>query len=528
MSKNDFSRRKFIKAGAYATLAAGVPVSLAGCGGSNSGGSSATGKRAIVIGSGFAGAVTALRLGQAGISTALIERGQRWVYSGPDSFPTLADLGMGDKRTTWMGEVDAASGQIPTEKYTGMLERISGDNVDAVCGAGLGGGSLVYGGVLLQPKQEYFEMVLPNISYSDMATKYYPRVLDYVSGGPIPDDILAYPQYSAKRAFIADATAGGLEIAKSHVGFNWDVIREELTGGQPAAASIGDYVFSCNSGAKNTLDRNYIAAAESTGKVQVYTLHNVVTISRLGLRGPYEVICDRLNEDGLVVGSHRFVCEYVFLAAGSLNTTKLLLKVKALGDLKGINDAVGQNWGANGDELMAVMGVTSDLGPVQGGPPSIAAWDNNNTVKPVGFMHSPSNNFIGMPPTQLQMAMTVSDQLGSISYNANTDSAFINWDLANDTNARQARLEALQKIATNSGGMILQDTDMGRPVMWHPVGGAIMGEATDPNTGELYGQPGLFVMDGALMPGSTAMANPSLTIAANAERLMENILPLLV
>ncbi len=140
-------------------------------------------------------------------------------------------------------------------------------------------------------------------------------------------------------------------------------------------------------------------------------------------------------------------------------------------------------------------------------------------------MHSPSNSFVGMPPTQLQMAMTVSDQLGSVSYNADTDSAFLHWDLANDTNARQARYMALQKIANYSGGAVLPDTQLGRINMWHPLGGAVMGEAVDQDTGELFGQPGLFVMDGAIMPGATAMANPSLTIAANAERMMENILP---
>lgn len=368
-------------------------------------------------------------------------------------------------------------------------------------------------------------MVFPHISYEQMASEYYPRVLDYVSGGPIPDDILAAPNYAAKRSFIADATAAGLDVTKSHVGFDWDIIRMELTGDRPMAASIGDYVFSCNSGAKKTLDTNYIAAAESTGFVQSYTLHNVMTITKNGRRGPYEVHCELLRADGSVYMYRKFITQYVFVAAGSLNTTKLLLKTRALGDLHGINDAVGQNWAANGDELMACMGVSSDLGPVQGGPPSIAAWDNSNGIIPVGFMHSPSNSFPGMPPTQLQMAMTVSDRMGSISYDMASDSAFINWDLANDTLARQARYISLSKIAAFSGGMVLPDSALGRPNMWHPLGGAIMGEATDRDTGELLGQPGLFVMDGALMPGSTAMANPSLTIAANAERLMDNILP---
>ena len=329
-------------------------------------------------------------------------------------------------------------------------------------------------------------------------------------------------------------------VVRSDVGFNWNIIRKELTGELPFAASIGEYVFSCNSGAKNTLDKNYIADAEATGNVTVNTLHNVKAITQIGGKGHkghhgrkgrhdanglYVIHCEVIDVEGNVVMNHLIGCEYLFMAAGSLNTTKLLLKAKALGDLKGINDAVGSNWAANGDELMARIGVTSDLGPVQGGPPSIAAWDFNNSIKPVGFMHSPANSAPGQPPTQLQMAMCKPDQTGTLSYIKDSDKVFINWPMADNGYARQAHMESLQKIAAYSGGMPLPDLALGRPTMWHPLGGATMGEATDIETGEVFGQPNLFVMDGALMPGATAAANPSLTIAANAERIMENLIP---
>ncbi|RLT95360.1 GMC oxidoreductase [Ketobacter sp.] len=520
--KNQFSRRKFIKNGVYVTAATGLASTL-GCGGDVPTIHSI--KKAAVIGSGFGGSVTALRLGEAGISTALIERGQRWSYTGPDSFPTLLSMSQGDGRTTWLSDFDAPSGQIPVNRHAGMLERIEGDTVDSVVGAGLGGGSLVYGGVLLQPREEIFNEIFPYLDYAQMARDFYPKVLGKVSGGPIPDDILGTPFYKAKQAFIQNATAAGMMVVRSDVGFNWNIIRKELTGELPLAASIGEYVFCCNSNAKNTLDKNYIAEAEATGKVTVNTLHNVKTITRVGRKGPYVVHCEVIDVEGNVVMNHLIGCEYLFMAAGSLNTTKLLLKAKALGDLRGINDAVGAHWAANGDELMARIGVTSDLGPVQGGPPSIAAWDFNNSIKPVGFMHSPANSAPGQPPTQLQMAMCKPDQPGTLSYLKDSDKVFINWPMEANGYARQAHMESLQKIAAFSGGMPLPDLALGRPTMWHPLGGATMGEATDIETGELYGQPNLFVMDGALMPGSTAAANPSLTIAANAERIMANLIP---
>ena len=57
---------------------------------------------------------------------------------------------------------------------------------------------------------------------------------------------------------------------------------------------------------------------------------------------------------------------------------------------------------------------------------------------------------------------------------------------------------------------------------WHPLGGANMGPVCDLD-GRVHGQRGLYVLDGALMPGTTAACNPSMTIAALAERALDNI-----
>ena len=526
--KKPFTRRSFMKNSAYSSLAAGVGATI-GCGSDkkDKGNTVVSETQAVVIGSGFGGSVAALRLGEAGISTLLIERGKYWEYTDENSFPTVASNAMGDKRTTWLSDVDATYGSIPVERYTGMLERVQGDTTYGVCGAGLGGGSLVYGGVLLQPPEEIFEQAFPHISYAEMDAVYYPRVLNRVSGGPIPDDILNSDNYTAKRAFIANATAAGLDIVKSHVGFDWDIIRQEVNGAINPFASVGEYVFSCNSNAKNTLDKNYISAAVATGNVDVHTLHNVSNIVER-FRGGYRIYCDVLNEDGTVAYVHLIYCQQVFLAAGSLNTTKLLLKAKALGDLRGLNDQIGENWGGNGDELTARAGVSSQpLGALQGGPASIAAYDFNNSIKPVSFMHSPANQG-AMVPTQLQMGMCIPDKLGSISYNLATDEAFINWPLSDNGPSRAAIMESLQKIAAQSGGMALNSDALGGLAIWHPIGGVAMNQACDGDTGEIYGQNNIFVVDGAVMPGTTAAANPSLTIAANAERMMENIIPQII
>ncbi len=211
---------------------------------------------------------------------------------------------------------------------------------------------MVYGGVLLQPRREIFEQALPDISYDAMDAIYYPRVLSRVSGGPIPDDILDSPNYTSMRIFIANALAAGMEVVRSEVGFDWNVIREEVQGLRTAYASVGEYVFGCNSGAKKTLDRNYLADAYATGNVDIHPLHNVKRVRKKPWSTDYEVHCEVLDPHGIVLANHIIDCQYLFMAAGSIHTTRLLLKARALGDIA-LTDGVGQAWRTNGDELMS-------------------------------------------------------------------------------------------------------------------------------------------------------------------------------
>jgi len=369
--------------------------------------------------------------------------------------------------------------------------------------------------VLLQPRQRVFEQVFPRIPYREMKDVYYPRVLSMISGGPIPDDILNSPNYAAQKAFINDAATAGLEVIKSDVCFDWKIIRDEIAGRAPAAASIGEYAFGCNSNAKNSLDKNYLRAAQRTGRVTLNAMHNVTNVTQQG--GRYRVHCDVLTEKGTVIYRHVITCTYLFLAAGSVNTTKLLLKAKASGSLP-VNGEVGKHWGNNGDYLIGRAGVTSPIGTIQGGPPSIAAFDGS--AKPLAFMHSPTNR---PQPVQLHMSMSVPEALGQVHYDAASDRATLQWPSAENAPSREAYRASMQKMAAVSGGAVIGEEQMGgTAAVWHPLGGAVMGKACS-DLGELFGLRNLFVVDGSLLPGSAAAANPALTIAANAERIMERL-----
>jgi len=503
------SRRRFIHGSSL--LAAGALLST-GCSDSSDSGPR-SGRRAIVVGSGFAGSVAALRLGQAGIDTIVLERGQQWTVDGPDTFPSISSF---DKRGTW-SIAPASAPPTGETSYAGLIETIPGATVDAWCGACVGGGSLVYGGVLIQPQQAAFESVFPYLSYPEMDSVYYPRVIRQIGASPIPDDVLASPNYLAHREFIEDATALGYEALRPNTSFDWDIIRREIAGEIPAAASIGEYAYGCNSNAKLSTDKNYLKEAVATGFVEVRSLTEVEVIRDRPPSG-YAVVCRNITPEGELVERYELEADLLFMAAGSMNTTKLLLKSQDTGELRGANDRVGQGWGTNGDELLAQSHPRIAAG-AQGGPACIAAVDRSNPDYPVTFMHSPQSAI----PVQLQLAMSVPDELGSLYYDTRTETVQIDWNPDGQTPSGLARRASFDRLLAQNGGV---EVPFISGTIWHPLGGAVAGDACD-ELGQLYGYRNLFVLDGSLFPGSAATVNPALTIAANAERIMEALVPAL-
>jgi cholesterol oxidase len=137
----------------------------------------------------------------------------------------------------------------------------------------------------------------------------------------------------------------------------------------------------------------------------------------------------------------------------------------------------------------------------------------------------------GIPKSvSLHIAMGLPRPLGTFNYNAGTDQVTLNWPFADPqlvpwiTSVERliARLDG-----PNGPTFSLQDpasTLHANPTITaHPLGGAVMGRTTDLK-GEVKNYPGLYVVDGALLPGSAGAVNPSLTIAAFAEYCMARIL----
>jgi len=295
-----------------------------------------------------------------------------------------------------------------------MIERVTGDSIDAVCPAVVGGGSLVYGGVLIQPQREVLNDMFPQINYDDMDSIYFPRVIAQIQAGPIPDDILA------------------------------------------------------------------------TGNVQIRSLTEVEEIRELDAGG-YAVVCKRITPEGELLERYELNGSHVFLAAGSLNTGNLLLKSQASGALHGANDRIGKGWGTNGDQLMLELSKSPVAG-AQGGPACIAATDASNPAYPVTFLHSPATVPVNV---QIQLAMSVPDERGQLIYNGATNQLTVQWPDDSATPSAVARAASFQRLLDSTGGVDISGS-AGKPSVWHPLGGAAMGDTCD-YLGQLYGYRNLFV-----------------------------------
>ncbi|MBD2208612.1 GMC family oxidoreductase [Calothrix sp. FACHB-156] len=547
-----FNRRQFIQTAAF--FSAGLATSVVT---SRKTLADELDYQAIVIGSGYGGAIASLRLGQAGVKTLIIERGRRWpirnVQPGlnPQDY-TFAnfDLVNPDRRSTWLNSTTVFG--TPTQVYTGVFETLVETGITVVNGAGFGGGSLVNNAIAYQPKKEIFNRVFNRklVDYDELDSVYYPRVKQMLQPSPIPRDVLKTKYYGKTRFFIENARRAGYNSFLLDLAVDWNKVRDEIKGTRVASVIDGQNWWGVNSGAKNSLDNNYLRQAEYTGNVDVLTLHIVTEIAEIpGEKRGYRITCNKIDEFGNVIGSPvTLTCRYLFMAAGSVGTSKLLVKAKAKGTLPKLNQFVGQFWGTNGDNIT----TRTELGTVTGnGGTAGAVIEQLNA--PVPFVVESLELAISPDGTQTCLGLGLTPPAGRFEYNQATDSVNLIWDQSADEqiiSSTESLFQNLDQYANFNGnnfgrkpkhrghrGMIprqhisspnyptpsadSQNNDAA--ITGHPLGGCVLGKACD-SYGRVLGYKGLYVVDGALIPGSTACTNPFLTISAIAERCMDKII----
>ncbi len=523
---------------------------------------------AVVIGSGFGGAVVACRLAECGRSVLVLERGRRW---GRTDFPRP-----NQKDAPWW--FDRAK--------TGIYERRRFPQMQVIVAAGVGGGSLVYTNVQKVPPPEVFGDWPEPISL-DYLRPYYERVREMLEPAPIPRDLQRIRAF--EQAHTRVGLPGRVERPDLAVRFgegDAEIINKFGASQQPCHF-CGTCVFGCDRHAKNTLDLTYLKRAQALG-AEVWPLCEVVRIAPSA--GGYEVAFRRLDETSGAKAPDSFQPSNVkaealtrlegrldgpedleevvharslFLAAGSLGTTELLLRARGLDrTLPGLSPRLGHNWSANGDFFAGLLNSRQPIVPTVG--PSVAAAADASdlgfylmegaipsalaTARParatlVGtlfalaellFLRSRGKRLgresCGDSETEalLQnmsafflMGRDASD--GRLALDAKGELQLL-WDWRESEPLLGKMRRYLEELGRGYGGSMLI------PQPWwpltlgtvHPLGGCPMGRdasegVADP-FGRVFGYPNLSVCDGSLIPRALGVP-PSMTIAALAEHV---------
>ena len=327
---------------------------------------------AVIVGSGFGGAVTAARLAEAGWRVCVLERGKAYP---PNSFPR-SPLDM--KHNLW----DPADGRH------GMFDLWEFDGLDAVCASGLGGGSLIYANVLLRKDEKWFVTEdLAQGGYENWAVTrqdldpHYDEVERRIGIQHFPLQQSPYDQTPKVLAY---------RQAAETLGLDWSLVPLAVTFAGSGAAAVpgepiverpnlhgrtrltcrlcGECDVGCNSGSKNTLDFTYLTDAWRAG-ADLRTGCEVRRFRPLdggGYRVDYRIHAAEAEghpTDTAALELHTVTCAHLVLSAGTLGTNRLLWRNRA--ELPGLSDQLGHGFSGNGDLLTFAVRATQ---PDSGGP----------------------------------------------------------------------------------------------------------------------------------------------------------------
>ncbi|WP_353951971.1 GMC oxidoreductase [Knoellia sp. S7-12] len=479
----------------------------------------------LVIGSGFGAAVAALRLGQAGAQVSMLERGSRWprdpwrrIHAG-DTVP--------DGRAFWhQRSFTGVTGiPVPSDNFGGVFDDVHYDNIRVWRGACVGGGSIVFTGVLLEPPKQYFEHVFGStVSQPEMHKEWYPKARQMLKASPMPADIYRSSPFGHSRVWDEHARVAGYATERLDGIWDWDVVRAEIQGRSRKSAVIGESNYGNANGAKFDLTLNYLPQAEATGKVRIHHGHVVERIGR-NAAGRYTVEVRVVTAAGDTVRRRTVTCARLVLGAGSVGTSELLVRAQAEGTLPRLDDSVGEGWGTNGDGGL-VRSPALSAGLVQGSPSASSLLDDNDGL-PTRLENWYSLGLQLNAATLPSLGMVMDPNRGTFRYDSTKDDVLLDFHVDGNLEAEKAMRRVHDTLAeangVGTGFPLLGIPDVQTQFTAHPLGGAVLGQTTD-GYGRVKGYEGLYVLDAAAIPGSTATANPTLTIVALAERNIARII----
>jgi cholesterol oxidase len=516
----------------------------------------------IVIGSGFGGSVSALRLVEKGYRVLLLEKGRRF---GPEDFPkTNWEL----RRWMWMPELG----------MRGIFKMSFFPHLTVVHGVGYGGGSLVYANTLPVPKDTFFSSgtwgrlgdwkkeLAPHYRTAQrmLGATRNPR-LTYV------DDVIREVAQDIGRPDDFHPT----DVAV-YFGEPGKTVPDPYFGGKgpdrTGCISCGGCMTGCRYGAKNTLDKNYLHLAEQLG-LEVET-ETEVTAVRPASSGSGYVVEARSGLPPRRRAERTYETKNVVFAGGVLGTLELLLRMKA--DPRGLprlSDRLGDFVRTNSESLIEVVSERRDRDLSKGiAIGSILETDEHSHIEPTrygegsGFFRllaaphvagasfwTRMANLVGAAarhPIKLLRAVTVPDfskysvillymralegslrmKLGrALTTGFGVGLTTELGEGAAPTASIPEATELAKRVADKLQGLavsLVTETALGIPTTAHILGGCCMGASVDEGVIDrdhrVFGYEGLYVVDGSAVSANPGV-NPSLTITAMAERAMSKV-----
>jgi cholesterol oxidase len=484
----------------------------------------------LVVGSGYGGSVAALRLAQAGVDVHVVEMGMAWDTPGPDG-KIFANTTAPDYRSYWLRTrtkqpVSNFLG-FPIDKdvprYTGILDAEDFSGITVYQGRGVGGGSLVNGGMAVTPRRENFGAILPSVDVDEMYDVFYPRANAELGVNNVDQswwetaDCYQYGRVGRKHA-----QRSGFPFVLVPPVYAMAYMQQEQAGTVPRSAVAGELLYGNNYG-KKSLPKTYLARARATGRVTITPLHRVTSVAPAGGRR-FTVVIEQLATGGEVTATKQVTADRVFFAAGSVGTSTMLTRFKATGRLPDLNNEIGKGWGDNGNVMCGRANHLWDpTGAVQSAVPTagIDNWAVGGAFAEVAPLPTGIETF-----ASFYLSITRNPNRAQFSWNAATGAVDLDWQTAWKQPSIDAAKTIFDKINATEGTIYRSDLFgaykiWGDHLTYHPLGGAVLNRATD-NFGRLHGYPGLYVIDGALIPGNTSV-NPFVTITALAERNIARI-----
>lgn len=512
----------------------------------------------IIVGSGFGGSVSALRLSEKGYKVLVIEKGKWWkAQDFPESNWNLPK---------WLW--------LPAIKFYGIMKLTYFRHIAILSGVGVGGGSLVYANTLPKPKTNFFT----HGSWANLAD--WEKELDYHYD-------TAYRMLGAQK----NPTFGPSDLALKEVArlkgkehefgptnvavFFGDKVNQTVPdpyfGGKgPERTSCnfcGQCMTGCPNNSKNTLDKNYLYLAQQLGAeiLAESEVTNVIPLDSNNGENGYEI--SYKQSTAFFSKTRKVKAKGIVFAGGVLGTLPLLFKLKET-TLPKISNKLGHDIRSNNEALIGITTPDTKKDMSKGvAIGSILEVDENSHLEPcrygkgsgawrpvmmpavneANFFKRVSKLVVSILKTPLQWlkVYTVKD------YGKQTTFMLFMQSVDSTLRFRKSWLGMSSEVSTGTaptafipeahelantyadvvGGKpltIFSETLIGIPSTAHILGGCVMGES--PETGvidknnKVFGYENMYVCDGSMISANPGV-NPSLSITAITERAMSLIKP---